>query len=146
MLVILEVRTSFFMQNYTNDIPECRNETLLHDLGTPTFTQKQNLGKKNTTYHGQKTKKMASCVIRQEINLIIIPPVASKKRQNNNAAERDKGKELPPSKVAIERCSEHSVASESIRIGAFGMSASRKRNVTTLNIAIRKVSFQWSSS
>ena len=88
----------------------------------PKFTQKQNPGK-NTTYHGQKTKKAASH--KQQINLIT-PMVASKKKQNNNAAQKDKGRELPPTKVAIERCSEQSLTSESIRIGEFGMNTSKK--------------------
>ena len=83
----------------------------------------------------KRQKKKATCK-KQEINLIVSPP--SKKRQNDNAAEKDKGKEPPPSEVAVERCSEHSVTSESIGIGEFGMSTSRKGNVATFNIAIRE--------
>ena len=49
------VSASFFMQNYMNDIPECRNDTLLPELGMPKFTQKEKPDKKNTTYHGAKT-------------------------------------------------------------------------------------------
>ena len=48
----LEVRASFFMQNYTNNIPECRNDTLLQK-----FSQEQNQSKKNITYHGHETEK-----------------------------------------------------------------------------------------
>ena len=76
---------------------------------------------------------------KQDITLLFTPP--SKKRQNDNAAEKERHKEPPPSKVAIERCSEHSVTLESIGIGEFGMRMSRKGNMTTFNLAIRESLF-----
>ena len=123
------------MQNYTNNIPEWKNDTLLQK-----FSQKQNPGKKtqHTMYKKQRKKPTHH---EQEIDLIITPSIASKKRQNNNAAETDKCKEPPPREVAIERCSEHSVTLESIGIGEFGMRMSRKGNMTTFNLAIRESLF-----
>ena len=75
----------------------------------------------------------------QEIHLVITPP--SKKRRNDNAEETDKCKEPPPRRVAMERYSEQSVMSESIRIGEYGMRTLRKGNMTTFNLAIRESLF-----
>ena len=83
--------------------------------------------RKKTTHH------------KQQINLLMTPP--SNKRQNDNAEETDKGKEPPPREVAIERCGEHSITSESIRIGEYYMRTSRKGNMTTFNLGIRESLF-----
>ena len=47
---------------------------------------------------------------------MITPRVPSAKKHNNNAAERDQGRELPVTKVAIVRSREQSLMS-SIKIG-----------------------------
>ena len=85
--VFSEVRASFFMQNYTNDILEWKNDTLLQK-----FSQKQNLGKKTQHTMYKKPRKKPTHH-EQQINLIITPSIASKKRQNDIAAETDKCKE-----------------------------------------------------
>ena len=126
------------MQNYTNDIPEWKNDSLLQK-----FLQKLNLGKKNTTTMDRKHRKKTTHH-KQQINLLMTPP--SNKRQNDNAEETDKNKEPPQREVAFERHSEHSITSESIRIGEYGMVTSRKGNMTTFNLGIREVYFEWSSS
>ena len=50
----MEARASFFTQNYTNNIPEWKNDTL-HQKSS----QRLNPGKKNTTYHDEDSEKEA---------------------------------------------------------------------------------------
>ena len=86
----------------------------------------------------KRPKKMATH--KQQITLIT-PTVASRREDNSNATERNKGRELPATKVAMERGSKQSQMS-SIRIGEFSMNTSKKGNPTTFAMAIRDNLFQ----
>jgi hypothetical protein len=61
-------------------------------------------------------------------------------KKQNSAVERDQGRELPATEVAIVRSSEQSMSS--IGIGEFGMNTSKKGNTTTFAMAIRENLFQ----
>ena len=65
----------------------------------------------------------------------------SKNRQNNNAEERGRCKENPPREVSFERCTEESKTSESIGIGEFTMTTSKKGNMTMFKMGIREKLF-----
>ena len=77
----------------------------------------------------------------QEIELIISPCSTTRNRRNDNDEETDRRKENPPREVSFERHSEESETSESIGIGEFAMTTSKKGNMTTFKMGIREKLF-----
>jgi hypothetical protein len=80
----------------------------------------------------EEQKKKAKQMV---INMV--PPMVPFMKKQNSAVERDQGRELPATEVAIVRSSEQSLMS-SIRIGEFSMNTSKKGNTTTFAMAIRE--------
>ena len=97
------------------------------------------------TQHTMDKRWKKKAIHKQQINLIN-PMVPSKRNDNNNDAERDKGRELPATKVAIVRGSEQTLTSSSTRIGEFGMHTPKKETRLPLIWPLEKISFKWSSS